>query len=100
MTENFFIPSDEEHVQRERAKARELRHSQWWKGQKGRGQCYYCKARVAPGDLTMDHIVPVIRGGKTTKSNVVTSCKSCNDAKNHMLPVEWVAYLESLRKRE
>jgi len=48
----------------------------------------------------MDHIVPVIRGGKTTKSNVVTSCKSCNDAKNHMLPVEWVAYLESLRKRE
>jgi 5-methylcytosine-specific restriction endonuclease McrA len=46
----------------------------------------------------MDHIVPLARGGKTTKANVVPCCKACNTQKLHLLPVEWEAHLERLRK--
>jgi 5-methylcytosine-specific restriction endonuclease McrA len=36
----------------------------------------------------MDHLVPVIRGGKSTKGNLVPSCKSCNSERKHRLPFE------------
>ena len=48
----------------------------------------------------MDHIVPVIRGGKSVKNNVVPSCKECNNEKKHSLPIEWEEYLERLKKKE
>jgi 5-methylcytosine-specific restriction endonuclease McrA len=93
----FYVPADEEHVKRERAKAREMRSSQWWKNVRGRGSCHYCKAKVPPAELTMDHIVPVIRGGKSSKGNVVPCCKDCNSQKQSMVPVEWQAHLQRLR---
>jgi len=91
--------ADEEHVRREKAKARELRQSQWWKNLRGHGQCYYCKRRIPPRALTMDHIVPVIRGGRSSRSNVVPCCKACNSRKKHLLPVEWQEYLDVLASR-
>ena len=93
----FFIPADDEHVRRERAKARELRQSQWWKNIRGRGRCHYCDEAVMPADLTMDHVVPIIRGGRTTKSNVVPCCATCNSSKQSLVPAEWQAYLARLR---
>jgi 5-methylcytosine-specific restriction enzyme A len=36
----------------------------------------------------MDHLVPIIRGGKSTKGNVVASCKRCNSERKHRLPFE------------
>ncbi len=95
---SFFIPADEEHIRREKAKAYELRQSQWWKNLRGRGECYYCKRRFPAKELTMDHIVPLVRGGKTTKNNVVPACKECNNKKKYMLPIEWEEYLNSLDK--
>lgn len=97
--ENFFIPADDDHVKREKAKAREMRKSQWWKNQLGKGQCHYCKERLHPKELTMDHVVPIIRGGKTAKGNVVPCCKSCNDKKKYLLPIEWNEYLNELSER-
>ncbi len=93
----MFIPaaSDEE-IKRERAKARELRQGAWWKQKLARGVCYYCDAAVPPSELTMDHIVPLIRGGKSTKANLVTACKSCNNTKKNLLPIEWEEHLRSL----
>jgi 5-methylcytosine-specific restriction enzyme A len=41
----------------------------------------------------MDHIVPIIRGGKTTKGNVAVVCKECNNNKKYLLPMEWEEYL-------
>ena len=37
----------------------------------------------------MDHIVPLSRGGKTEKNNVVPCCKACNTAKKSRLPMDW-----------
>lgn len=96
MSQGFISEVSEEDISRERRKAREIRASQWWKNQKGKGVCHYCKNSFHPSELTMDHIVPVIRGGKSTKGNIVPSCKECNNKKKHMLPVEWEEYLESL----
>ena len=95
--DEYFETADEEHIRREKAKAREMRHSQWWKNECGRGVCYYCKRRVPPKELTMDHIVPIIRGGFTKKGNVVPCCKDCNNKKKYMLPVEWQEYMDSLK---
>lgn len=86
---DFFTPADEEHVRAEKNKARDMRKSQWWKNQLGKGLCHYCGNRFHPSELTLDHVVPIIRGGKTTKSNVVTCCKACNTDKSYKLPVEW-----------
>ena len=61
------------------------------------GVCYYCKRRVPPKELTMDHIVPIIRGGFTRKGNVVPCCKECNNKKKYMLPIEWQEYMDSLK---
>jgi 5-methylcytosine-specific restriction protein A len=102
--DNFFIPADEAHIGREKTKARDMRKSQWWKNIKGRGTCHYCSAAVHPSELTMDHVVPIVRGGKTTRSNVVPCCKTCNSQKKYLLPIEWQDYLrkqaeESGKKR-
>lgn len=83
----------ENDIKRERSRARELRSSQWWKRKCDKGVCYYCGKSVLPKELTMDHIVPLARGGKTTKSNVAPCCKECNNQKRLLLPMEWEAYL-------
>ena len=84
-------------IRKERQKARELRESQWWKRRLAKGVCYYCRRSFPPKELTMDHIVPVSRGGKSTKSNVVTACKACNNTKKQLLPMEWQQYLEQFK---
>ena len=47
----------------------------------------------------MDHLVPIIRGGKSTKGNLVPSCKACNPARKHRLPFEDAATEERHRHR-
>ena len=73
----------------EKAKARELRATRWWKNQCAKGVCYYCNQSFPPSELTMDHIVPLAKGGKSVKNNVVPACKQCNTQKKHMLLMEW-----------
>jgi len=95
--EGDFIHADEKHIKKEKAKAREVRQSQWWKNLRARGQCYYCKNRFHPKELTMDHIVPIVRGGRSNKSNIVACCKECNNKKKYLLPIEWDEYMDNLK---
>jgi 5-methylcytosine-specific restriction endonuclease McrA len=92
----FVSDVSEEDIKHERNAARVFRQSAWWKNKLSRGRCYYCGAQLPPKELTMDHIVPIIRGGRTVKSNVVTACKGCNNRKKNLLPIEWDEYLSSL----
>lgn len=82
------IRKDPAHVARERRKARELRESAWWRAQLDRGLCHYCGGKFPPGELTMDHVVPVARGGCSTKGNVVPACAACNATKRCQTPAE------------
>ena len=82
------IQKDDKHIARERAKAKELRKSQWWQDKLNEGICYYCRKQFTREELTMDHIVPVARGGKSNKGNIVPCCKQCNSDKKYLTPVE------------
>lgn len=78
----------EDQVKRERAKAREFRQSSWWKQQIGKGVCYHCEQRFSRDELTMDHLIPLSRGGRSTKKNIVVSCKLCNSLKKNLTVAE------------
>lgn len=98
--EPFSTAAADADIKRERANARELRKTQWWKRKCAAGVCFYCRKKIKPGELTMDHIVPVTRGGKSTKGNVVPVCKECNNRKKYLLPIEWEEYLRWLAEAE
>ena len=89
----------EKDIRREKEKARRLRQSNWWMRKIQKGQCYYCRQNVGKENLTMDHVLPLSRGGKSRKGNIVQACKTCNNKKKYLLPIEWDDYLKSLSER-
>lgn len=83
---------------KEKDKARQLRNSAWWKKKIAEGKCYYCGGKFSPEGLTMDHKIPISRGGHSEKINIVPACKDCNNKKKYLLPTEWDEYLNNLKK--
>ena len=50
-------------------------------------RCAYCGKYFSNfHDLSRDHIVPMVQGGKDTWINVITSCKRCNNLKGNKTP--------------
>jgi 5-methylcytosine-specific restriction enzyme A len=97
MENDFFVNVDDGYIKRQKEKARVMRDSQWWKRKRSSGICYYCGGKFKPAELTMDHLIPLIRGGKSTPGNLVPACKGCNSKKKYLLPSEWGEYLKYLR---
>ncbi len=95
---HFDVDVDDSFIRREREKARALRKQNWWKNRIAKGVCHYCGKEVPPKELTLDHVVPLARGGRSTKGNCVPACKECNNQKKNLLPVEWDDYLRQLEK--
>ena len=54
--------------------------------------CHYCQA-VFDGILikTIDHVLPISRGGDHSMANLVVACKPCNSQKQASTPEEWEA---------
>lgn len=50
------------------------------------GHCFYCGVAA---DLTMDHVVPLARGGRHAIGNLVASCDFCNKSKGALFVTEW-----------
>ena len=97
MDDYIEIHRDERHIKREREKARELRKSPFFQELLRKGVCHYCGGKFPPEELTMDHIVPVVRGGKSTRGNVVACCKECNNKKKYLTPVEMILMAEEAK---
>ncbi len=96
MSEPRFIPAvGEAELRREKARARELRQSAWWKRRIAGGICHYCGRQVGTRALTADHVVPLIRGGRSSRGNMVPACKDCNNRKQSLLAWEWEDYLKA-----
>ena len=53
--------------------------------------CVYCKSNK---DLTIDHVIPVSRGGKNCFENCVTACRPCNNRKGSRTPREAKMFLK------
>ncbi|XP_020577196.1 uncharacterized protein LOC110022541 isoform X3 [Phalaenopsis equestris] len=47
--------------------------------------CQYCSSRL---DCTIDHVLPISRGGQWKWENLVTACIRCNSKKGHKSPEE------------
>jgi 5-methylcytosine-specific restriction endonuclease McrA len=51
-----------------------------------RSNCVYCGQS---GKMTMDHVIPVSRGGRHSIGNLVPACQSCNFSKHNHTIMEW-----------
>jgi 5-methylcytosine-specific restriction endonuclease McrA len=49
-------------------------------------RCMYCG--TTEGRMTIDHVVPRLRGGKDTWENLVCACHRCNNVKGDRTPTE------------
>jgi len=56
--------------------------------------CQNCGSKA---NLSIDHIIPLARGGSHTIGNLMTLCKSCNSSKGKKLLVEWKQDLARMR---
>lgn len=56
------------------------------------GVCSYCFKPAR----TIDHVVPVARGGRSDFDNLTLACSRCNSSKNSRTPLEWVFNLPRL----
>ena len=48
--------------------------------------CLYCGSKFNYRDLSRDHVLPLSQGGRDVWTNVVTSCKRCNNQKGGRTP--------------
>lgn len=72
-----------------------------------RGQCAYCRCPIdyrmnlplieIGRAVTIDHVVPLSRGGENVASNRVAACYTCNQMKNNLSADEFIAILRPNR---
>jgi len=55
-------------------------------------ECAYCG--IKSKSLTVDHIIPLSKGGKSNFENCVAACKNCNAKKGNKLPSEIHMYIQ------
>ena len=56
-------------------------------------RCQYCGKRRPTSELSLDHVVPRSRGGKSSWTNIVCACTRCNARKGGRLPNEAAMHL-------
>ena len=64
--------------------------------QRDKGICQICGKPVDINDFTVDHIIPLDRGGLNTMSNYRCLCKRCNEWKGNSLDEELVNMLSDV----
>lgn len=52
------------------------------------GKCYYCNTFVPFKKITVDHIVPLSKGGNSRQENIVLACMRCNGEKGDSCPTQ------------
>lgn len=63
--------------------------------------CYYCKKSITnEKELTVDHLIPLSRGGKDDKTNMVISCRKCNFEKGDLTEEEYIRFNEDYESFE
>jgi 5-methylcytosine-specific restriction endonuclease McrA len=53
-------------------------------------QCVYCGETYELHELTLDHVRPKCFGGEDLTSNLVPSCRQCNQAKGSRNWLQWM----------
>lgn len=50
--------------------------------------CQYCGEKFNRAQLTLDHVIPIVQGGRKCWENIVTACKPCNQKKGGRTPIQ------------
>ncbi len=45
-------------------------------------KCHYCGIKVDENNATLDHVIPISKGGNNSKENLVACCFECNSIKS------------------
>lgn len=53
-----------------------------------RNTCQFCSRTFSSSDLTLDHVLPRSRGGRSSWENLVACCYDCNNRKGDRTPEE------------
>lgn len=84
---NPISTANHRHTRRSKERSGRITTRDWNRAlNRTNGCCYYCGER-AP--LTMEHVVPLSRGGLHTIGNVVPACGPCNYTKSSRFVIEW-----------
>ena len=52
--------------------------------------CYWCKAYLTHDTSTVDHFIPLAKGGSNGMDNLVLACASCNHDRADSMPAEGI----------
>lgn len=61
--------------------------------------CIYCSEILTTETISLDHIVPLKRGGSTSSLNLTCICKKCNRRKGELTHLEYAALLSYLENK-
>ena len=89
---------------------KEIKDRNWWRNwsenrvdivkfkKESENICYYCGKKItSKDDLTVDHVVPVSKGGENAKDNFVISCKACNREKSNLSVERYAEFLNIIK---
>lgn len=62
------------------------------------GVCYLCRSAVKFEDFTIDHVVPLAKGGLHSYANTRCCCEPCNLAKGSSLPADYIPVRKNRRQ--
>lgn len=64
---------------------------------RGDGACAWCRRPLAPGDplLSLDHLIPRLKGGPAWAENELAACRACNRSRGHTAPAAWLDACEA-----
>lgn len=60
------------------------------------GLCAYCGQHRNIKYMTVDHIIPLSKGGTDDTENLQCTCKLCNRLKDNMLPHEFTLFIRGI----
>ncbi len=60
------------------------------------GECVWCRRPLEPSHphLSLEHVVPRLKGGPAWPENEVCACTGCNRRRGHTSPLDWLADCE------
>jgi 5-methylcytosine-specific restriction endonuclease McrA len=69
-----------------RPKGRVRKRQRWRVAEAQNWRCAHCAAALEPATATLDHVIPLSRGGADDYDNHVAACFSCNQSRANFMP--------------
>ena len=84
-TRHILIPHVVQLLSFDRMPRQEVKFSRGNIYLRDQNRCQYCGRKFSSSELSLDHVMPISRGGKSTWENVVCACLPCNVRKGNKL---------------